>query len=93
MKVHPQAWICDTQPTRTIPVHWLSLRSVKSLTVSFIRQRFPHICIVALTSHETETTREEIQEAGAHEFLIEDTSGDTLASVTKAVCRDNPGVA
>lgn len=55
--------------------------------IRHIRQRFPNIRIVALTSHETETTREEILEAGAHEFLIKDTSGDTLAGVIHGVCR------
>ena len=55
--------------------------------IRHIRQRFPNIRVIALTSHETETTREEVLEAGAHEFLIKDISGDTLASVIHAVCR------
>jgi DNA-binding NarL/FixJ family response regulator len=55
--------------------------------IRHIRQRFPHIRLVALTSHETEITRDEILEAGAHAFLIKDTTGDALANVIQSVCR------
>jgi DNA-binding NarL/FixJ family response regulator len=52
-----------------------------------INRRYPHIRLVALTSHETEITREEVLAAGAHDFLIKDTSGDTLAAAIRNVCR------
>jgi two-component system invasion response regulator UvrY len=55
--------------------------------IRYIREFFPTIRVVALTSHETETTREEILEAGAHEFLIKDSTADTLADAIQAVCR------
>jgi DNA-binding NarL/FixJ family response regulator len=54
--------------------------------IRHIREQFPDIRIIALTSHETEITREQILDAGAHEFLIKDTSGDTLASTIFKVC-------
>jgi DNA-binding NarL/FixJ family response regulator len=52
-----------------------------------IRKRFPHIRVVAMTSHETEITRDEALAAGAHEFIIKDTTGETLANTIRTATR------
>lgn len=51
-----------------------------------IYRMFPEIRLIALTSHETTASKEEILEAGATDYLIKDIAGDMMIEAIRGAC-------